>query len=104
MAGTLPPGRIGFNVLSGLRRWNPVISAWEEPVDVPERLRIGFITLETICDDDPVEGFDLAVQSDGGWHRHLDFELLGDGVRQLPRRLRAILARVDDGTDALPVG
>lgn len=77
--GTLPPGRIGFNVLSGLRRWNPVISAWEEPVDVPERLRIGFITLETICDDDPVEGFDLAVQSDGGWHRHLDFELLGDG-------------------------
>lgn len=76
VGGTLPSGRIGFNVLAGLRRWSSDLGDWEAPSDCPERLSISFITLETVVDDDPIAGFDLAVQPDGGWHRHLDFELL----------------------------
>ncbi len=74
--GTFPPGRIGFDALSGLRRWDMKLGVWEEPEDVPERMSISFITLQTIVDDDPEDGFDLAVQPNGGWHRHLDFEIL----------------------------
>ncbi|MCP4796878.1 MAG: hypothetical protein GY885_12040 [Phycisphaeraceae bacterium] len=76
--GTFPPGRVGFNVLSGLRRWDLKTGAWEEPELVPERMSISFITLERVVEDEPLEGFDLAVQPNGGWHRHLDFEILGD--------------------------
>lgn len=76
--GTLPQGRIGFTVLHGLRRWDPANSDWLDVSEVGERLSISFITLETIVDDDPVAGFDLAVQPDGGWHRHVNFELLAD--------------------------
>ena len=76
--GTFPPGRIGFNVLSGLQRWDLKLGTWEAPELVPERLSISFITLDVVVEDDPVDGFDLAVQPNGGWHRHLDFEILGD--------------------------
>ena len=76
--GTFPPGRISFDVLSGLRRWDMKTSTWEEPELVPERMSISFITLERVVGDEPVAGFDLAVQPNGGWHRHLDFEILGD--------------------------
>ena len=76
IGGTLPSGRIGFNVLGGLSRWSSDLGDWEAAVDCPERLSISFITLETVVDDEPIAGFDLAVQPDGGWHRHLDFELL----------------------------
>ena len=76
-SGTLGPGRIGFDVLEGLRRWDPVLGEWESAIEVPESLSISFITLGVVVEDEPVEGFDLAVQPDGGWHRHLDFELLG---------------------------
>ena len=36
-----------------------------------------------MVEDEPVAGFDLAVQPDGGWHRHVNFELLPDakGIR-----------------------
>lgn len=83
LSGTFPPGRIGFTVLSGLERWDPTTASWLDPQDVGERLRVSFITLQTIVEDTPVPGFDLAVQPDGGWHRHVNFELLGDddGVR-----------------------
>ena len=79
--GTLPPGgRIGFNVRAGLRRWDPVLEDWLDPESVDERLRINFITLETIVEDEPVDGFDLAVQSDGGWHKHVNFTIQPDAV------------------------
>ena len=78
LAGTFPPGRIGFDVLAGLQRWDADLGSWEAPGSVPERLSISFITLEVLVEDQPVDGFDLAVQPDGGWHRHLDFEILGD--------------------------
>lgn len=78
-SGTLPPGRIGFDVLEGLRRWDSVAGDWESPIDVPEALSISFITLEVMVEDGPIAGFDLAVQPDGGWHRHVNFELLSTG-------------------------
>lgn len=78
-SGTLPPGRIGFDVLEGLRRWDSVAGDWESPIDVPEALSISFITLEVVVEDEPAAGFDLAVQPDGGWHRHVNFELLPTG-------------------------
>ena len=85
LAGTLAPGRIGFDVLDGLRRWDPVLGDWEAATEVPESLSISFITLEVVVEDGPIEGFDLAVQPNGGWHRHLDFELLGQsGVARRP--------------------
>ncbi|MBC22586.1 MAG: hypothetical protein CMJ32_01545 [Phycisphaerae bacterium] len=77
--GTLPEGRIGFTVLDGLRRWDAQSGDWLEATEVDEKLRIWFITLETIVEDAPIAGFDLAVQPDGGWHRHFNFLLLGDG-------------------------
>jgi len=36
--------------------------------------------LERIVEDDPINGFDLAVQPDNGWHRHFNFQLLGEGT------------------------
>jgi hypothetical protein len=31
-----------------------------------------------MIEDQPISGFDLAVQPDGGWHRHMNYELLAD--------------------------
>ncbi len=76
--GTLPSGRIGFDVLAGLRRWDSSTASWLEPENVGERLRISFITLAVEVEDTAVAGFDLAVQPDGGWHRHVNFELQPD--------------------------
>lgn len=76
--GSLPQGRVGFNVLDGLRRWDPFEMDWLAPEEVGEALSISFITLQTILEDDAVDGFDLAVQPDGGWHRHVNYELLPD--------------------------
>jgi hypothetical protein len=79
-SGALPPGRVGFRVLDGLRRWDADLGSWSTPQEVGERLEISFITLSTIVQDTPIDGFDLAVQPDGGWHRHLNFELLDDDL------------------------
>lgn len=81
--GTLPSGRIGFTYLDGLKRWDAEESVWLDVEQVGESLRVSFITVETIIEDDPIVGFSLAVQPDGGWHRHVNFELQpdGDGVR-----------------------
>jgi hypothetical protein len=40
-----------------------------------ERLRISYLTANATSSSGPVAGFDLAVQSDGGWHRHLSMTL-----------------------------
>ena len=102
IAGTLPPGRVGFRVLEGLRRWDPALGDWESPLDVPESLSISFITLEVVVEDEPTDGFDLAVQSDGGWHRHFDFELLAPkgvarrpGIYRLDLRLYSTMGLAD---------
>lgn len=74
--GTFAPGtRVGFNALSGLRRFtgNAV-----ESVTV-EGLEVKFLTLATLIGTDATTGFDLAVQSNGGYHRHFNFTLKPEG-------------------------
>jgi hypothetical protein len=69
-----PAFRIGFNLLSPLQYWNGV-----EPVNfgptAGETLTLSFLSLEDITGECYVPGFDLAVQADGGWHRHLSMFL-----------------------------
>jgi hypothetical protein len=78
--GTFQPGtRVGFNAPMGLYLWN---ASALEPVDTA-RLYVSFLTLETTIGPEPTAGFDLAVQSNGGWHRHFSFEI-DDLVTQLP--------------------
>lgn len=70
--GTFTPGtRVGFNALSGLRRFT---GTSVESVTT-ERLEVKFLTLVTLIGTDAASGFDLAVQSNGGYHRHLNFTL-----------------------------
>jgi hypothetical protein len=74
--GTFLPGsRTGFNALSGLSRFDG--SGLVPATD--ERLEAKFLTLVTVIGTEPVGGFDLAVQSDGGWHRHLNYRLFSSG-------------------------
>ncbi|MEY3143131.1 MAG: hypothetical protein RLY21_1624 [Planctomycetota bacterium] len=74
--GTFTAGsRTGFTPLSGLSRFT---GDGLEPVTV-ERLELKFLTLASIVGVDPAPGFDLAVQSNGGWHRHLNFRLFAEG-------------------------
>lgn len=74
--GTFTPGsRTGFNVTAGLRRFNGTSC---EPV-TNERIEASFLTLSTTIGTEPSPGIDLAVQSDGGWHRHFGFTLFADG-------------------------
>jgi len=72
--GTFPTGTsIGFNALAGWTAWN---GDGFEPAD-GESLRIAFSSLFVIVEDEPIEGFTLGVQSNGGWHRHLNYFILG---------------------------
>ena len=74
--GTFAPGtRVGFNALSALRRFtgDSVQSA------NVERLEVKFLTLVTLIGTDATTGFDLAVQSNGGYHRHFNFTLKAEG-------------------------
>lgn len=74
--GTFAAGtRVGFNALSGLRRF---AGTSVEPVTV-ERLEVKFLTLITLIGTDAATGFNLAVQSNGGYHRHLNFTLKPEG-------------------------
>ncbi|MFM1822359.1 MAG: hypothetical protein RI967_625 [Planctomycetota bacterium] len=74
--GTLTPGsRLGFNILSPLARFT---GDGLEPV-AAERIGCAFLTLSATAGLEPTAGFDLAVQSNGGFHRHLSFSLFGEG-------------------------
>lgn len=76
LPGTFTPGsRTGFTPRTGLARFT---GAGLEPVTV-ERLEIKFLTLVSVVGPEPVAGFDLAVQSNGGWHRHLNYRLFAEG-------------------------
>lgn len=74
--GTFAVGtRVGFDLLGPWRRWDPAVGdfvATGEDGEAGERLELSFFTLSVVSGDGPVPGFDLAVQSDGGWHRHLE--------------------------------
>ncbi len=71
---TFPTGtRTGFRITDALRMWNGT------DIDSvsPARMNVSFITLNVDTPATPavVEGFTLAVGSNGQWHRHLDFVL-----------------------------
>jgi hypothetical protein len=75
LPGTFATGtRVGFTPRSGLMRFT---GSAVEPVAF-ERLEIKFLTLASVVGPDPVPGFSLAVQSNGGWHRHLNFRLFAE--------------------------
>jgi len=63
----------GWNAVEGLAVWN---GGGFEPVDT-EWLEISFISQSFSVFDGPASGFGLFVQSDGGFHRHLDFCMMG---------------------------
>lgn len=88
LPGTFAAGtRAGFNALSGLYRFDgPGALA---PVG-DERLEIKFLTLVRTIANDPLAGFDLAVGSDGGWHRHLSFRLFSAGAKLAPTGIYAV--------------
>lgn len=70
--------RIGFNIRTALLVWNGTTFEPTDPAGplAGERLKISFITSNVTSNAGSVPGFSLAVQSDGGWHRHLSFNLL----------------------------
>jgi len=78
--GTFAVGtRLGFNLRGPWMRWDADASAFvatDENGGAGERLEVSFLTLFAVSADGPVPGFDLAIQSNGGWHRHLDFVAL----------------------------
>jgi hypothetical protein len=76
-AGEFTAGtRIGFNFRSGLARWDGTQFVPLPSDESAERLRITFFTAAAISGDGFVPGFDLQVQPDGGFHRHLGMTLV----------------------------
>jgi hypothetical protein len=78
--GTFEPGtRVGFHAPEGFFRF---AGDALDPVTT-ERLNVKFLTLQTDIGSAPDPGFDLAVQSNGGWHRHFSFTIK-DVAQPLP--------------------
>ena len=77
-SGTFPTtARIGFDFRAPLLRWTGDDFVSTHPLDplLGERLRASFISLSATTGAGPVTGFSLAVQGDGGWHRHISWTL-----------------------------
>jgi hypothetical protein len=75
-AGTLPPGStLGFIISGPLLRWDGsgLVPTSDDGCADGETMTIQYVTLlrETACVDVP--GFALAVQPDGGFHKHYVF-------------------------------
>ncbi len=87
-----PPGtfdattRVGFHFAASLLVWNgqQFISTAEPGQQTGERMRASFLTLSATTGDGPTDGFDLAVQNNGGWHRHIAWTLLPAAGRAEP--------------------
>ncbi len=78
LPGTFTAGsRTGFTPRTGLRKLESNVLT---PVTT-EELEMKFLTLATVVGAEPSPGFDLAVQSNGGWHRHLSFTLRSSGAK-----------------------
>lgn len=86
-AGTFAAGtRVGFRLTGPVLAWDGTGFVPTSP-DGPlagERLQVRFLTLSVTSGDGPAEGFTLAVQPDGGWHRHLSMTLLAAPGAQVP--------------------
>jgi len=63
----------GWNALDGFEIWNG--DGFDQAGDA--FLEVSFGSQQFIVDDEPVEGFDLFVQQNGGFHVHLDFCMNG---------------------------
>lgn len=77
--GTFVPGtRVGFRFAAPLLAWDGTSFGPTDPAGsaAGERMRVSYVTLGATTGSAPAPGFDLAVQADGGWHRHLAFTLL----------------------------
>ncbi len=77
--GTLPTGsRVGFRFMGPIRVWDGDSFELTSSAGAlaGERIRLSFLTVNATSGAGPSSGFDLAVQSDGGWHRHLNMTLL----------------------------
>ncbi|MFO0872798.1 MAG: GC-type dockerin domain-anchored protein [Phycisphaerales bacterium] len=75
-AGTFQPGtKIGFDVLDALKVWNGL----EFVATGGETMTISFLSLSVTTGAGPVPGFELAVQPNGGFHRHYNMFLNGVG-------------------------
>ncbi|MBM4052494.1 MAG: hypothetical protein FJ270_07130 [Planctomycetes bacterium] len=78
-SGEFPVGtRLGVRFMGPIRVWDGDSFELTSPSGAlaGERLRLSFLTANATSGDGPAPGFDLAVQSDGGWHRHLNMTLL----------------------------
>lgn len=78
-AGTFAPGtRVGFRFAAPLLAWDGTTFVPTDPAGsaAGERMRVSYVTLGATTGSASAPGFDLAVQADGGWHRHLAFTLL----------------------------
>ena len=78
-SGALPTGtRLGVRFIGPIRVWDGDSFELTSPSGAlaGERLKLSFLTVNATSSEGPVPGFDLAVQSDGGWHRHLNMTLL----------------------------
>ncbi|MFM8639204.1 MAG: hypothetical protein ACKOEL_01005 [Planctomycetota bacterium] len=78
------PGTFAAGTRAGVRFAEAVL-AWDGSAFVPtspsgalagERLRLSFLTASATSAAGPAAGIDLAVQADGGWHRHFNMTLL----------------------------
>jgi hypothetical protein len=81
LPGTFPTGvgaRLGVRFTGPIRVWDGASFVPTSPDGAlqGERLRISFSTANMTSADGPVSGFTLLVQSDGGWHKHLNMTLL----------------------------
>lgn len=66
-----PDARVGWSALTGLRRWNG--DGFDDMLDEFITVSFGGLSFDIGMTGD--EGFDLAVQPDGGLHRHISFFL-----------------------------
>ncbi|MDZ4828592.1 MAG: hypothetical protein SGJ09_00150 [Phycisphaerae bacterium] len=80
LPSTFTPGtRVGFHAPEGFLVFSGEALA---PVST-ERLNVKFLTLQVNIGAAPSAGFDLAVQANGGWHRHLSYTI-SDTTLPLP--------------------
>lgn len=70
--------RIGFNIRSSLLVWNGNGFSQTDSAGPlsGEKVKMSFLTANVTTATAAVSGFSLAVQPDGGWHRHFSFTIL----------------------------
>ncbi len=66
--------RLGLNALAGLKQWN----GSEFVLATGLRMNIRYLTLQFNIRTSAINGFDLQVQSNGGFHKHLNMTVASD--------------------------